>query len=141
TFSQSVNINQGENTDRTFRTAGNLDNAITSTNNSFNTSNFNNKNFNLRGEYRYSPMIYTQGMRFTGLTANFNISGYSSENQRLNLTEFRSLTSSGANQNFNRKYDTKNDGVSQELNLDLNDIKSLLLKDKRIAGIGFDLTN
>ena len=141
TFSPSVNINQGDNEDQTYRTAGNLENPVTSTNNSFNTSNFNTRNFNLRGEYRFSPYIYTQQMRFTGFTANYNLSGYNNRNQRLNLTEFRSFTDASANRDFNRKYDTQAEGISQEINLDLNDLKTLLFGDKRFAGIGFDLTN
>ena len=141
TFSQSVNIHQGNSDDQTYRMAGNLENAVTSTNNSFDNSNFNNRNFNLRGDYRYSPYIYTQGMRFMGLSAEYNLSGYTNENERLNLTEFRSFTDIGANRDFNRRYDTKNEGISQEIELDLNDLKSLLLGDKRVAGISFDLTN
>lgn len=141
TLSQSININQGDSEEQTNRIAGNLENALTSTNNSLNTSNFKNLNFNLRGDYRHSPYIITQRMRFRGFTATYALSGYNNESQRLNLTEFRSFTNVGANRDFNRKYNTKNNGINQEINLTLPGLKSLIFGDKRFAGINFDLTN
>ncbi|HMI03075.1 MAG TPA: hypothetical protein VK541_11370, partial [Pedobacter sp.] len=140
-LSQSVDINQGENEEQTFRTAGNLQNALTSTNNTFNTSNYNNKSFHLSGEYRYSPYFITQHTRFRGLTASYNLSAYNNDNQRSNMTEFRSFTDAAGNQKFNRRYHTGNDGISQEINLTLPDLKTLIFGNKKFAGINLDLTN
>lgn len=141
TLSQSANVTQEESSEQTYRTAGNLQHAQTSTNNAFNTSNRTNKNFNLRGDYQYSPNFFTQGTRFMGLTANYDLSVNNNESERLNITEFKSFTNAASDQKFNRKYNTSNDGIKQEINLTLQDLKSLIFGNKHFAGISFGLTN
>ncbi len=140
-LSQSANVNQGTGIDQTYRTAGNLQNALTSTNNSFNTRSNNNKSFNLRGGYRYSPNFITQKTRFRGLTADYSLSAYNNESQRSTITEFKSFTNAASNQKINRKYNSSSDGINQTLDLNLSDLKSLIFGNKRLAGINFGLTN
>ena len=140
-FSQSVDRNSGESTDETFRTAQNLQNELTSTNNSLNTNNYTNTSFSLRGGYQYNPYIITSSTRFRGFNLNYSVDGYNNKSQRLNLTEFKSFTGTSQNNKFNRKYDTDNDGLKQEINLNLPDLKKLLFGDAKLADIGFEFTN
>ncbi|MFP5078987.1 hypothetical protein [Pedobacter sp. JCM 36344] len=138
---QAVNINQGDNVGQTYRSSGNLQSPLTSTNNTFNTSNYINKSFNLGGEYTYSPYLITNKTRFRGFNAKYDLSIHNNQNHRLNITEFKSFVDATANQKFNRKYDTNTDGIKQEIDLNLTDLKPFLFGDKRIAGINFALTN
>jgi hypothetical protein len=140
-FSQEVNFNQGDNVDQIFRTATNLQDVLTSTNNSMNTGNYNNKSFRFGGQYRYSPYIITQTTRFRGFEANYNLNTYNNESDRLNLTEFKSFTGTAANQKFNRKYNTLAEGFRQELNLTIQDLKGLIFGNKKYSRMSFDLTN
>jgi hypothetical protein len=140
-FSQSVDRNNGESTDQSFRNARNLQDELTSTNNSLNTNNYDNKSFSLRGGYRYNPYIITNSTRFRGFNLDYNVNGYNNESQSLNLTEFKSFTGTGQNNKFNRKYDRNDDGLKQEINLTVPDLKRLVFGDKRLANIGFEFTN
>ncbi|RZK71455.1 MAG: hypothetical protein EOO92_20465, partial [Pedobacter sp.] len=140
-FSQNVDRNSGESTDQSFRNARNLQDVLTSTNNSLNTNNYNNNNFYLRAGYRYYPYNRSSTTRFIGFNLDYSLTGYNNESQRLNLTEFKSFTGTNQNNKFNRKYDTNNDGTKHEINLVLPDLKKLLLGDARLADIGFELTN
>ncbi|WP_276091463.1 TonB-dependent receptor [Pedobacter sp. JY14-1] len=140
-FTQSVNLDREENTEQNLRSAENLQGELTSTNNSSNYNKYNNRNFNLKGDYRYSPYIITSKTRFRGLSAIYDFSLYENEGQRINRTEFRSLTDATANRVFNRKYDTNSDGSRQEINITVPDLKTILLGNKQMAGISFDVTN
>jgi hypothetical protein len=140
-FSQNVDMNTGESNDQTFRTAQNLQNELTSTNNSLNANDYNNKNFSLRGAYRYNPYITTRHTRFSGFNVDYSVNGYNNESRRLNLTEFKSFTGTSQNSKFNRKYDTNDDGLKQEINLTLPDLKKFIFGDATLANIGFEFTN
>ena len=140
-FSQNVDRNSGESTDQSFRTAQNLQNELTSTNNSLNTNNYSNKNFYLRAGYRYYPYIRTNSTRFIGFNLDYSVNGYNNESQRLNLTEFKSFTGTSQNNKFNRKYDVNDEGLKQEINFTLPDLKGLIFGDLKLANIGFELTN
>jgi hypothetical protein len=140
-FSQNVDRNSGESTDSSFRNARNLQDVLTSTNNSLNTNNYNNDNFYLRAGYRYYPYNRSNTTRFIGFNLDYSLTGYNNESQRLNLTEFKSFTGTSQNNKFNRKYDTNNDGTKHEINLALPDLKKLLLGNVRLADIGVELTN
>lgn len=140
-LSQAVNFFDGESVDQTFRTAGTLENALTSTNNSLNTSHNQNANYNVNGSYYYSPSFYTDKTRFTGLNMDFKLQGYENEGQRVNITEFKSFINSAQNQKFNRKYDTKSNGSSQELNLTIPNVQKLLFVKSRFERLNFKITN
>jgi len=140
-FSQSVNINNGSNTEQTKRTAGNLQDTLTSTNNSLNTSNFKNSNFNLHGGYRYSPYFRRQGQRFIGFTINYDLAVYNNENERKNITEFTSFENAASNQKFNRKYNTNSEGNNHRFEFVLPGIQNLIFGSKNVVGLNFDITN
>jgi hypothetical protein len=139
--SQNVSLNTGESVAQTFRSASNLQNVLTSTNNSMNTSNYDNKSFYIKGEYGYSPYIIRPGMRFRGFNLDYDLYAYDNSNQRLNITEFRSFTGAALNQKFNRKYDTHTNGIKQEINFALPNLKSIIFGDKSYSKLSVDLTN
>ncbi|MES2830325.1 MAG: hypothetical protein V4687_19345 [Bacteroidota bacterium] len=140
-FSQEVNFNRGDNVNQTFRTATNLQDVVTSTNNTMNTGDYNNKNFRLGGQYQYSPYIITQDTRFRGMDVSYNLNAYNNQNETLNLTEFKSFTGTAVNQKFNRKYNTLAEGFRQETNLSVRDLKGLIFGNKKFSRMNVDLTN
>ncbi len=140
-FSQEVNFNQGDNTDQTFRRANNLQDMLTSTNNSLNTGNYNNRNFRFSSNYRYSPYIITNKTRFRGFSSDYSLNTYNNESDRLNLTDFKSFTGTAVNQKFNRKYNTIADGFKQEFNLTIPDVKRLIFGSKNYSTFNFELSN
>ncbi|HKG05374.1 MAG TPA: carboxypeptidase regulatory-like domain-containing protein, partial [Pedobacter sp.] len=140
-FTQEVNFNRGENNNQTFRSSTNVQDVLTSTNNSVNTGNNNNKNFRFGGSYRYSPYIITQKTRFRGFNAEYSLNVYNNESEQLNITEFKSFTGAASNQKFNRKYNTSSDGLRQEFNLTIPDVKRLIFGSKNYSQMNFDLTN
>jgi len=140
-LSQSVNINDGESTDQTFRNAGNLQDELTSTNNTMNTSNFNNRSFKLRADYQYSPNVITSRMRFRSFNASYDLSFYDNERQNLNMTEFVSFTDPTANRKFNRRYQTTDQGLKQQIDMSLPDLRSIIFGNSRLAGFNATLTN
>jgi hypothetical protein len=106
-----------------------------------NTGNNNNKSFKLGGQYRYSPYIITQKTRFRGFDAEYSLNAYNNESEQLNITEFRSFTGTASSQKFNRKYNTNSDGLRQEFNLTIPDVKRLIFGSKNYSQLNFDLTN
>nr|WP_157246995.1 hypothetical protein [Pedobacter panaciterrae] len=140
-LNQAVNFSNGEDIDQTFRSAGTLQDALTSTNNSLNTSHNKSANYNVNGSYYYSPSFYTDRTRFTGLSMDFRLQGYENEGKRVNITEFKSFIDATQNQKFNRKYDTKSNGSNQELNLTIPNLQKLLFVKARFARINFKITN
>jgi hypothetical protein len=82
-FSQNVDRNSGESTDSSFRNARNLQDVLTSTNNSLNTNNYTNNNYYLRAGYRYYPYNRTSKTRFIGFNLDYSLTGYNNESQRL----------------------------------------------------------
>lgn len=139
--SQNVNSNKGESLEQTFRSASNIQNVLTSTNNSINTNNYDNKSFYVKGEYAYSPYIIRQGMRFRGFNLDYDLYTYDNTSERLNITEFKSFTGAASNQKFNRKYNTHANGIKQEINFSLPDLKSIIFGNKSYSKLSVDLTN
>jgi len=140
-FSQATNINNGESTDQTFRTARNQQNELTSTNNSMGTNKYQNNNFTLRGGYQYSPYFITENTRFRGFNLDYDLNVYDNNSQRQNITDFRSFTGAVSNQKFNRKYDSEGTGIKHQIDFTLPDLKSVLLGNKQFAGIDVEITN
>lgn len=138
-LSQVFNFNQGDAAEQTYRSAGNLENALTSTNNSLNTNSYSNKSFYLQGAYGYSPNFSRKRLR--GFSLDYQLSSYNNEDQRSNVTQFRSFINAAENQNFDRKYNTSRDGIRQTIDLNIRDIKTLIFGDLKIWDISVDLTN
>jgi hypothetical protein len=138
-LSQSSYINKGEGADQTYRTAGNLDNALTSTNNTLNTNSYTNRNINLQGSYQYSP--YFNQKRFRGFAIEYQMTAFNNDIQSSNLTEFRSFVNASENKDFNRISNTKGNGINQAFDMTLRDVKTLIFGNKKFGGINIDVTN
>ncbi|WP_316811187.1 TonB-dependent receptor [Pedobacter heparinus] len=140
-FTNSLSLNQGENTSQTFRTAGNPDQALTSTNNAFNENNFKNTSFKLDGKYQFSQSNWRPKQLLRQFNATYALAVNDKENQRLNLTEFISYTNPADNRKFNRKYSTKSNAISQQLDVEFPALKQLFFGDKNLAGLDFSISN
>lgn len=140
-FSNSMNLSRGENMGQTFRSAGNPDNALTSTNNSINQNNYNNKSFNLEGDYRFSQNNWRPKQLIRQFNAKYALAVNDNENERLNLTEFKSYINPADNRNFNRKYNTRSNSINQQLDIEFPGLKQLFFGDKDLGRIEFALTN
>lgn len=140
-FSSSMNLNQGENMGQTFRSAGNLDNALTSTNNSVNQNNYNNKSFNLEGDYRFYQRNWRPKQLIREFNAKYAVAVNDNDNEQLNLTEFKSYTNPADDRKFNRKYDTRSNSINQQLDVEFPGLKQMFFGDKDLGRIEFGLTN
>jgi hypothetical protein len=140
-FTNSLNLNQGDNTSQTFRNAGNPDQALTSTNNTFNQNNFKNTSFNLNGDYRFSQRNWRPKQLLRQFNATYGLTIDDRESQRLNLTEFKSYTNPADDKKFNRKYSTKSNAIGQQLNFDFPGLKQLFFGDKNLGRIDFAFSN
>ncbi len=138
-ISQALNVNQGESMNQTLRSAGNLSNPLTSTNNSVNTNTHTNKSFNLNGSYRYYPYISMK--RFRGFNLDYQLSANQGDSKQSNQTSFKSFINPAENRDFDRRYNTRTEGLQQSFGLTVQDIKSLIFGDMKLAGINIDLTN
>lgn len=140
-FSNSLNLNQGDNTSQTLRSSGNLDNDLTSTNNSLNQNNYKNSSFNLGGDYRFSQRNWRPKQRIREFNASYALSVNDNENHQLNLTEFKSFTNPADDRKFNRKYDNSSNSINQQINFELPSLKQLFFGDMNFGRIDFSLTN
>ncbi|MCX2451416.1 hypothetical protein OQX61_09045 [Pedobacter sp. PLR] len=140
-ISQYLTVNQGETNSGSFRAAENGQNILTSTNNSINQSNYKNTSFNLFANYVLGQNYMKYNQRFKGFNATYNLTVNENSAQRLNITEFKSYTDPGANKNFNRKYDTQSEGINQQIDVELPNIKSIIFGNSKLAGIDFSITN
>jgi hypothetical protein len=138
-LSQSVDYNKGKDIEQTNRTAGNLQNPLTSTNNTLNTNNYTNRSLNFQGAYQYSP--YYSQKNFRGFSVEYKLTSYNNDSERSNITQFRSFTNAAENQDFNRKYNTNSDATRQAIDFTLSDVKTLLFGNDKLRGINFDVTN
>jgi hypothetical protein len=141
-INQSMSLNNGTSNNNTQRSAFNGQNALTSTNNSKSQNDFNNKGFNLAIQYGLSPNYITRREHlFRGLTANYRLSINDSDNQRSNLTAFRSFVNPASNTDYDRRYDYQRQSFNQSLLLQLPNLKSLFFGYKNLADFDLSLTN
>ncbi|KQM66331.1 hypothetical protein ASE74_07925 [Pedobacter sp. Leaf216] len=138
----SMSVNNGTSNNDTQRSAYNGQNVLTSTNNSKAQNDFNNKGFNLAISYGLSPNYITRKEhRFNGLNANYQLSVNDNDNQRSNLTSFRSFVDPASNTDFDRRYDTQRKSINQNLSLEIPNLKSLLFGYKNLADFDLSLSN
>ncbi|TCD12550.1 hypothetical protein EZ449_00425 [Pedobacter frigidisoli] len=140
TISHNLSRNKGENTNETFRNALNTQNVLTSTNNTFNQSSFDNSRFNFQVDFRLSQN-YMKPKRIKGVNISYAITVNDNENNRSNLTDFTSFTNAASNRRFDRRYETKYNSVYQQINLELPNLKSLFFGKSELGGIDFQLSN
>lgn len=141
-INQSMSLNNGTSNNDTQRSAFNSQNVLTSTNNTKAQNDFNNKGFNLGIRYGMSPNYMTRrAHRFSGLNANYQLSINDQDNQRSNLTTFKSFVNPADNTDYDRRYDTQRKSFNQTLLLELPNLKTLLFGRKNLANFDLSLNN
>lgn len=137
---QNFNVSSGEIINQSFRSAANQQNEVTSTNNTEGRNNYSNKTFGLSADYDYNNY-----MNFRQKIKSFNVKYYlnvnDTENERTDLTTFRSFINSSSDRDFNRRYDTEGNNIYQRISTELPRLKKLFFKEKRLSNIDFSLSN
>lgn len=144
TISQYITQNNGENLSNTERSAYNDQNTLTSTNNSVNKNNFNNKRFNINANYNFMPQngsFNFKAHRFNGFNLTYALNVFDNDGERDNVTAYRSISTPATNKDFNRKYVTHGNSFNQQINFDLPNLKSILFGKAKLAGIDFSVSN
>ena len=114
-------------------------NQITSTNNGSSTNNSENQSFNLRSNYNYNN-YNDWDQRFKGFNLSYNLSMNNRNNDRNEITAFRDLITPTLNQDFNRNYHSNAKNLNQNLNLIVNDLKSLFFGNKNLSNFNAELS-
>lgn len=140
TISQNLDVSSGESTSQTFRSAANQNNVQTSTNTSLGRNNFNNKNFTLNGSYNYNNYL-SNTQKIRSFNTRYSLAVSETENERTDLTEFRSFIDATTNRDFNRKYNTNSSNITQQLSIELPQLKRVFFSNKRLADFDFKIGN
>ncbi|MEJ6981520.1 outer membrane beta-barrel protein [Pedobacter sp. P351] len=139
-ISQNFSLNSGESSNRSFRSASNQQNEITSTNNTAGQNDFNNKSFRLSSDYGYNDYInYKKKIR--SFNARYNLSVNETDNERIDLTTFRSFVNVASNRDFNRKYNNDGSNINQQFFAEMPRLKRLFFGTKRLGNIDFNFSN
>ena len=139
-ISQNLFVNSGETNNLSLRNALNQQNDTTSTNNTVGQNTYTNMGFRLRADYRYNNfMKFKQKIRSFNVRYNLNVED--SDNERTDLTKFRSFVNAASNRDFNRRYNNDGSNIYQQLFVELPGLKRLFFGDKRLARIDFNFSN
>ena len=139
-ISQNLSVNSGESNNRSLRNALNQQNDTTSTNNTVGQNRYNNTSFRLNADYSYNNyMRYKQKIK--SVILRYNLTVDETDNERTDLTKFRSFINASSNRDFNRRYDNNGSNINQQLCVELPGLKRLFFGDKRLAGIEFNFSN
>ena len=139
-ISQNLSVNSGESNNRSLRNALNQQNDTTSTNNTVGQNRYNNTSFRLNADYSYNNyMRYKQKIK--SVILRYNLTVDETDNERTDLTKFRSFINASSNRDFNRRYDNNGSNINQQLFVELPGLKRLFFGDKRLAGIEFNFSN
>ncbi len=139
-ISQNLFVNSGETNNLSLRNALNQQNDTTSTNNTVGQNTYTNMGFRLSADYGYNNfMKFKQKIR--SFNARYNLNVEDSDNERTDLTKFRSFVNAASNRDFNRRYNNDGSNIYQQLFVELPGLKRLFFGDKRLARIDFNFSN
>ena len=139
-ISQNLSVNTGETNNRSLRSAANPQNDTTSTNNTAGRNNYTNKSFGLNADYGYSNyMNYKQKIKSFNVRYSLNVNDM--DNERTDLTTFRSFVNAASNRDFNRRYHNDGSNINQRLFAELPNLKRLFFGDKRLGDFDFSIGN
>lgn len=139
-ISQNLSVNSGESNNRSLRNALNQQNDTTSTNNTVGQNRYNNTSFRLNADYSYNNyMRYKQKIK--SVILRYNLTVDETDNERTDLTKFRSFINASSNRDFNRRYNNDGGNIYQQLFVELPGLKRLFFGDKRLAKIDFNFSN
>jgi hypothetical protein len=137
-LSQSFNLENGNNSSNNIRSAQNNEQQLTSTNNGISQGNFNNKNFRLNARYNYQNYNNWK-QRFKSLNASYNVFLTDNNNDRTEITAFKDLLNNANNRNFNRRYQTNNKNVTQNMSLAVPNLASIFFGNKHLNGFNAEI--
>lgn len=141
TLSPSINFGNSHSESKSLGSTSDAQHNLTSTNNAENTSSYTNKNVAIRANYNkhynyLRPEDWLRDFRFS-----YNLNVNKTNNERLNITEFRSLQDATANQDFNRRYHDQGNTLNQNMEVTLGDLKRWVFGEARLWDISFALKN
>lgn len=137
---QNFFINTGETNDQWLRSAANQQNELTSTNNTLGKSSYNNKGLNFSANYDYNNyMNYKQKIKNFNL--RYSLNANDSQNERIDLTAFRSFVDADSDRDFNRKYNNTGSNINQQFYAELPQLKRLFFGNKKLANFDFNFSN
>lgn len=140
TIGQNMSLNSGETTNQSLRSSANQQNELTSTNTVNGINNYNNKSFGLNADYRYNNYInYKQKIR--NFNVRYRLTVNERDNERTDLTSFRSFVKPTSDRDFNRRYDNAGSNINQQIFAELPQLKRLFFGDRRLADIDFSVNN
>jgi hypothetical protein len=132
-LSESFNIEKGENSNSSTRSAQNNTGQLTSTNNSMSENNFNSNEFTFKANYSYQNYSNWK-QRFKAINANYDVTVSDHNNYKTEVTTFRDILNSTNNRDFNRRYQTQNKNLTQNISLGFPNLKSVLFRNKNLSG-------
>lgn len=137
-LSESFNLENGNNGSNNIRSAQNNEQQLTSTNNGISQGNFNNKNFRLTAGYNYQNYNNWK-QRFRSLNASYNVFVTDNSNDRTEITAFKDLLNNAHNRDFNRRYQTNNKNVTQNMRLAVPNLASIFFGNKHLSGFNAEI--
>lgn len=140
TLSQNTSLVTGESINNSFRSSGNQQTKVASTNEVEGRNNYNNKSFALNADYRYSNYMNFR-QKIKSFNAKYSLNMNETSNERTDLTEFISFNNTNDTSNFNRKYTNDGNNITQNLFAEVPQLKRLFFGDKKLAGIDFNISN
>ncbi len=140
-ISQTTNFNSGVANTNTVRSSENNQNILTSTNNAVDKSDYTNKRFALTANYNLQRNYLKPKSKFNGIRVNYKLNIYDDDNDRSNITEFKSFVNAASSRNFNRRYQTSTNSVNHAIDVELDRVKTYLFGKAKLAGIDFGINN
>ncbi|MGM9477247.1 carboxypeptidase regulatory-like domain-containing protein [Pedobacter sp. GSP4] len=137
-LSESFNTEKGENTSASIRSAENNARQLTSTNNGMSQNNFTSNDFSLRANYSYNNYNNWK-QRFKNFNVSYDLTTANRDNYKTEITAFRDILNSANNQDFNRRYQTKNKNLSQNINVGIPNLKSVFFGTKNLSGFDAEI--
>jgi hypothetical protein len=139
---QAMFSNNGITNNEVLRSAYNDQQVLTSTNNTIGKNDYHNKGTTLSADYNLTPNYVTRKKhRFNGIQAKYDLAISDNQNNRSNLTSFKSFTKPSTNRDFDRRYSSSENSINQILDLTLPNLKSFLFGNVDLAGFDLSIGN
>ncbi|MEO8854610.1 MAG: outer membrane beta-barrel protein, partial [Ginsengibacter sp.] len=140
-ISPSFNINNSQSSSSEQSSSSGSNQGLQSVNNTYSQNNIDSKNITFDAGYINTGSFDQTVKRPKNYQVNYTFYAGSSGNQQWNKTAFRSVKDSTQNKNFDRRYNKNFNDINQTLFLQLNDLKSLIFRNKNLAGFDFQFQN
>ncbi len=137
---QRASLSTGTTSSQTLRSAENQQNVPTSTNNTLGQSDFNRRDFQFSTSYTYTNKSYYK-QKVKSVNASYSLNTYDHDNERTDVTTFRSFVNAASDRDFNRRYHSSEKTTKQQLTLELPQGRKLFVGDNRLPGFDINLRN